>query len=121
LISLLEVRLSYATPLFKGEHVTIRPRPVQRRVTCWGAAISDASFQRYGQLGWPILTFPANQLPEQLKAQIDTYRRVYRVQCHDPARTRAGLTMFTYVAEDADEAHATFERGMARSFGFLHL
>jgi alkanesulfonate monooxygenase SsuD/methylene tetrahydromethanopterin reductase-like flavin-dependent oxidoreductase (luciferase family) len=33
---------------------------------------------------------------------------------------RIGLTMFTYVAEDADEAHATFERGMAHYFGFLH-
>lgn len=28
--------------------------------------------------------------------------------------------MFTYVAEDADAAHATFERGMAHYFGFLH-
>jgi alkanesulfonate monooxygenase SsuD/methylene tetrahydromethanopterin reductase-like flavin-dependent oxidoreductase (luciferase family) len=28
--------------------------------------------------------------------------------------------MFTYVAEDADEAHATFDRGMAHYFGFLH-
>ena len=28
--------------------------------------------------------------------------------------------MFTYVAEDAAEAHATFERGMAHYFGFLH-
>jgi alkanesulfonate monooxygenase SsuD/methylene tetrahydromethanopterin reductase-like flavin-dependent oxidoreductase (luciferase family) len=33
---------------------------------------------------------------------------------------RIGLTMFTYVAEDADEAHTTFERGMAHYFGFLH-
>jgi alkanesulfonate monooxygenase SsuD/methylene tetrahydromethanopterin reductase-like flavin-dependent oxidoreductase (luciferase family) len=33
---------------------------------------------------------------------------------------RIGLTMFTYVAEDADEAHVTFERGMAHYFGFLH-
>jgi alkanesulfonate monooxygenase SsuD/methylene tetrahydromethanopterin reductase-like flavin-dependent oxidoreductase (luciferase family) len=33
---------------------------------------------------------------------------------------RIALTMFTYVAEDADEAHATFEHGMAHYFGFLH-
>ena len=112
--------LTYETPLFKGEHVTIWPRPVQRPIPCWGAAISDGSFLHYGQLGWPILTFPANQPPELLKAQIDTYRRAYREHGHDPARMRIGLTMFTYVAEDADEAHATFEWGMAHYFGFLH-
>jgi alkanesulfonate monooxygenase SsuD/methylene tetrahydromethanopterin reductase-like flavin-dependent oxidoreductase (luciferase family) len=112
--------LTYATPLFKGEHVTLWPRPVQRPIPYWGAAISAASFTRYGQLGWPILTFPANQPPELLKAQIDTYRRVYQECGHDPTRMRIALTMFTYVAEDADEAHATFERGMAHYFGFLH-
>jgi alkanesulfonate monooxygenase SsuD/methylene tetrahydromethanopterin reductase-like flavin-dependent oxidoreductase (luciferase family) len=32
---------------------------------------------------------------------------------------RIGLTMFTYVAEDAGEAQATFKRGMAHYFGFL--
>jgi alkanesulfonate monooxygenase SsuD/methylene tetrahydromethanopterin reductase-like flavin-dependent oxidoreductase (luciferase family) len=112
--------LTYKTPLFTGEHITIWPKPVQRPIPCWGAAISDASFIRYGQMGWPILTFPANQPPELLKGQIDTYRRVYRQGDHDPNRMRVGLTMFTYVAEDAEEAHATFERGMAHYFGFLH-
>jgi len=55
-----------------------------------------------------------------LRTQIDTYRRVYCEHGYDPSRMRIGLTMFTYVAEDADEAHATFERGMAHYFGFLH-
>jgi alkanesulfonate monooxygenase SsuD/methylene tetrahydromethanopterin reductase-like flavin-dependent oxidoreductase (luciferase family) len=112
--------LSFATPLFKGEHVTIWPKPVQHPIPYWGAAISDASFTRYGKLGWPILTFPANQPPELLRGQIDMYRRVYREYGHDPRRMRIALTLFTYVAEDADEAHATFERGMAHYFGFLH-
>ncbi len=112
--------LSYATPLFQGEHAAIWPRPVQRPIPYRGAAISETSFARYGKLGWPILTFPANQPPELLKAQLDTYRRVYCEYGHDPARMRVALTMFTYVAEDADEAHTTFERGMAHYFGFLH-
>jgi alkanesulfonate monooxygenase SsuD/methylene tetrahydromethanopterin reductase-like flavin-dependent oxidoreductase (luciferase family) len=80
--------LTYTTPLFHGEHVTIWPRPVQRPIPYWGAAISEASFTRYGQLGWPILTFPANQPPELLKAQIDIYRRVYCEHGHDPALSR---------------------------------
>jgi alkanesulfonate monooxygenase SsuD/methylene tetrahydromethanopterin reductase-like flavin-dependent oxidoreductase (luciferase family) len=111
---------TYDTPLFKGERITIWPRPVQRPIPCWGAAISDASFIHYGQLGWPILTFPANQPPDLLRTQIDTYRRVYSEHGYDSSRMRIGLTMFTYVAEDATEAHATFERGMAHYFGFLH-
>jgi alkanesulfonate monooxygenase SsuD/methylene tetrahydromethanopterin reductase-like flavin-dependent oxidoreductase (luciferase family) len=111
---------TYDTPLFKGERITIWPRPVQRPIPCWGAAISDASFIHYGQLGWPILTFPANQPPDLLRTQIDTYRRVYCEHGYDSSRMRIGLTMFTYVAEDAAEAHATFECGMAHYFGFLH-
>jgi alkanesulfonate monooxygenase SsuD/methylene tetrahydromethanopterin reductase-like flavin-dependent oxidoreductase (luciferase family) len=79
---------TYAMPLFKGEHVTIWPRPVQRPIPYRGAAISEASFTRYGHLGWPILTFPANQPPELLKAQIGTYRRVCRECGQDPARMR---------------------------------
>ena len=47
---------------------------MQRPIPYWGAAISEAFCTRYGQLGWPILTFPANQPPELLKAQSDTYR-----------------------------------------------
>jgi alkanesulfonate monooxygenase SsuD/methylene tetrahydromethanopterin reductase-like flavin-dependent oxidoreductase (luciferase family) len=112
--------VTYDLPLFRGEHATIWPRPVQCPIPYWGAALSEASFTRYGKLGWPILTFPANQPPELLKAQLDTYRRVYHEHGHDPARRRIGLTLFTYVAEDAAEAHETFERGMAHYFGFLH-
>ena len=112
--------LTYETPLFKGEHVSIWPRPVQHPIPCWGAAISDASFVRYGKLGWPILAFPANQPPELLRAQLDTYRQAYQAHGHDPARMRLGLTMFTYVAADAEEAHETFDHGMAHYFGYLH-
>jgi alkanesulfonate monooxygenase SsuD/methylene tetrahydromethanopterin reductase-like flavin-dependent oxidoreductase (luciferase family) len=111
--------LEYETPLFRGEHASIWPKPVQDPIPCWGASISDASFARYGALGWPILTFPANQTPDALKTQIDTYRRVYREHGHDPARMRIALTMFCYVHEDAAEANQTFERGMAKYFGYL--
>ncbi len=111
--------LEYRTPLFRGRGATIYPRPVQNQIPCWGASISEASFTRYGALGWPILTFPANQKPEVLRAQIDTYRRVYREHGHDPARMRIAMTMFCYLAESADEANETFVRGMERYFGYL--
>jgi len=111
--------LSYSTPLFQGHGASIWPKPVQNPIPCWGASISEASFARYGALGWPILTFPANQKPEVLRSQIDTYRRVYREHGHDPARMRVALTMFCYLAESGAEANETFERGMEKYFGFL--
>jgi alkanesulfonate monooxygenase SsuD/methylene tetrahydromethanopterin reductase-like flavin-dependent oxidoreductase (luciferase family) len=111
--------LDYATPLYRGQRASIWPKPVQNPIPCWGASISEASFARYGALGWPILTFPANQKPEALRAQIDTYRRVYREHGHDPKRMRVGLTMFCYLAESSSEANETFERGMEKYFGFL--
>jgi alkanesulfonate monooxygenase SsuD/methylene tetrahydromethanopterin reductase-like flavin-dependent oxidoreductase (luciferase family) len=111
--------LDYGTALFQGRHASIWPKPVQNPIPCWGASLSEASFARYGALGWPILTFPANQKPEALRAQIDTYRRVYREHGHDPARMRVALTMFCYLDESAAEANETFERGMEKYFGFL--
>ena len=53
------------------------------------------SFSRYGQLGWPILTFPANQDPADFKRQLDIYRAEFRAAGHDPAHMRIGMTMFT--------------------------
>ena len=111
--------VEYETPLYSGQHASIWPKPVQQPIPCWGASISEASFARYGALGWPILTFPANQKPEVLKAQVDTYRRVAKEHGHDPARLRIGMTMFCYLAEDGEEANETFERGMAHYFGYL--
>ncbi len=110
----------YDTPLFKGQQAELWPKPVQRPIRFWGASISEASFSRYGKLGWPILTFPANQPAEELKRQIEVYRQTYRDAGHDPARMRVGLTMFTYVEEDRAEADRVFEEGMRHYFGFLH-
>jgi natural product biosynthesis luciferase-like monooxygenase protein len=111
---------NYDTPRFKGRGAALWPKPVQRPIPYWGASISEASFTRYGKLGWPILTFPANQDPAELRRQIDVYRETYVAAGHDPARMRVGLTMFTYVNEDQEEADQLFEAGMRHYFGFLH-
>lgn len=111
--------LDYATPRFQGRGASIYPKPVQNPIPCWGASISEGSFARYGALGWPIMTFPANQKPEVLRSQIEMYRRTRREHGHDPGSARVGMTMFCYIEEDAALAHETFERGMEKYFGFL--
>jgi alkanesulfonate monooxygenase SsuD/methylene tetrahydromethanopterin reductase-like flavin-dependent oxidoreductase (luciferase family) len=112
--------LSYdADGLWAGEHVTAWPKPVQDPVPMWGAAISEASFERFGRLGWPILAFPSSTPADKLKTQFDLYRKTFTECGHPPENMRIAATMFTYVAEDRQEAHLTFERAMGKYFGHL--
>ena len=111
---------NYDTTHFKGQGATFWPKPIQNPIPFWGASVSESSFARYGKLGWPILTFPANQPPDDFKRQIDIYRREYRAAGHDPARMRIGFTAFTYVHEDGDTANRTFVDAMTHYFGYLH-
>lgn len=104
---------------WKGEQVTAWPKPVQTPIPIWGAAISEASFQRFGKLGWPILTFPSSTLPEKLKSQFDLYRSTFLDHGHPPENLRISASMFTYVSDDADEANQTFERAMGDYFEHL--
>jgi alkanesulfonate monooxygenase SsuD/methylene tetrahydromethanopterin reductase-like flavin-dependent oxidoreductase (luciferase family) len=110
----------YDTPLFHGQDATFWPKPVQRPIPFWGASLSEASFTRYADLCWPILTFPANQDPVNFKRQLDLYRDRYRAAGHDPAKMRIAMTMFAYLEEDHDSANRTFEAAMTHYFGFLH-
>jgi len=105
--------------LWAGERVTAWPKPVQNPVPMWGAAISEASFERFGKLGWPILAFPSSTPAEKLKTQFDLYRKTFTESGHPPENMRIAATMFTYVAEDSREAHLTFERAMRKYFGHL--
>ena len=102
-----------------GEQVTAWPKPVQTPVPMWGAAISEASFGRFGKLGWPILAFPSSTPPGQLKQQFDLYRETYRQHGHPAENIRIAATMFTYVSREAEEGHQVFERAMGKYFGHL--
>src|SRR5947207_1191693 len=110
----------YQTSLFHGSGAVLWPKPVQRPIPFWGASVSEASFSRYGALGWPILTFPANQEPADFKRQVEIYRAQFRAAGHDPARMRIGMTMFTYLEPRSEQANRVFEAGMQHYFGFLH-
>ena len=105
--------------LWRGEQVTAWPKTVQHPIPMWGAAVSEASFTRFGKLGWPILAFPSSTPPEKLKQQFDLYRETYRQHGHPPDNMRIAATMFTYVSRDAEEGHQDFERAMEKYFGHL--
>ncbi len=105
--------------LWQGAGVTAWPKPVQCPMPTWGAALSEASFVRFGQLGWPILSFPSSTAPEKLKRQFDLYRETYLQHGHPVDHMRIAATMFTYVSQSAGEAHETFERAMGKYFAHL--
>lgn len=110
---------TYETDFWRGEHVTTWPKPVQRPIPMWAACISDASFERYGRLGLPILTFPSTIPAEKLLAQIETYRRVYRESGHDEAAIRIGFTAFSYVERSRERGNRLWEAAMEEYFGLL--
>jgi alkanesulfonate monooxygenase SsuD/methylene tetrahydromethanopterin reductase-like flavin-dependent oxidoreductase (luciferase family) len=116
---LTEDDFSYANDFWSGQHVTIWPKPVQRPIPIWAAALSDSSFERYARLGLPILTFPSTIPAEQLQRQIQIYRRAYLQHGHDPANLRIAFTAFTYLEEDGAQADQVFEAAMTRYFGLL--
>src|SRR5215210_4156033 len=117
--ALCESDFSYTTDFWSGEHVTTWPKPVQRPIPMWAACLSDASFERYGRLGLPILTFPSTVEAGKLKSQLDTYRQLYREHGHDETDMRIGFTAFSYVERDRARANAVFETAMQYYFGLL--
>ena len=117
--ALAEDDFSYETDFWRGEHVTTWPKPVQRPIPMWAACISDASFERYGRMGLPILTFPSTIEAATLRAQIETYRRRYREHGHDPAAMRIGFAAFSYVEPSRERANRVFEGAMEQYFGLL--
>ncbi|HIB12480.1 MAG TPA: LLM class flavin-dependent oxidoreductase [Dehalococcoidia bacterium] len=105
--------------IWRGERVTTWPNTVQESIPMWGAAISEASFQRFGKLGWPVLSFPSSTPPEKLKQQFDLYRETYLKEGHPSENMRIAATMFTFVSRNAEEANLIFERAMGKYFGHL--
>lgn len=117
--ALREDNFDYSTSFWGGQNVTVWPKPAQRPIPLWAACISDGSFERYGQLGYPILTFPSTIEPEKLKEQINRYRRAYLQRGHDEAALRIGFTAFTYLEPNRARANAVFEAAMVDYFGLL--
>ena len=105
--------------IWRGEQVTVWPKPVQSPLPMWGAAISEESFLRFGKLGWPILSFPSSTPAEKLKQQFDLYRKTYVEHGHPLENMRIAATMFTFVSRNADEGNLIFERAMGKYFGHL--
>jgi alkanesulfonate monooxygenase SsuD/methylene tetrahydromethanopterin reductase-like flavin-dependent oxidoreductase (luciferase family) len=101
--------------------VTIWPKPAQRPIPLWAACISDASFERYGQLGFPILTFPSTVEAAKLKEQIARYREAFVSRGRDASEMRIGFAAFTYVEPDRARADRVFETAMVDYFGLLDL
>ena len=99
--------------------VTAWPKPVQSPMPMWGAAISEASFVRYGKLGWPILTFPTSTPPEKLKKQFELYRETYLEHGHPPDNMRIAPLMFTYLSRQAEESNEAFDRAMGDYFSYI--
>ena len=114
-----EENFSYTTSFWQGQGVTVWPKPAQQPIPMWAACLSDSSFERYGKLGYPILTFPSTIEAERYKDQVDRYRQAYREHGHDEAALRIGFTAFTYVARDRAAANRSFEAAMVDYFGLL--
>lgn len=117
--ALREDGFSYTTSFWGGQNVTVWPKPAQRRIPLWAACISDSSFERYGQLGYPILTFPSTVEAERLREQIERYRSAYVARGRDESSLRIGFTSFTYIEPDRARADRVFETAMGDYFGLL--
>lgn len=96
-------RLKVRNP--KGDEVAIGtfPRPLQTELPCWvTAAGSPDTFARAGECGANVLTHLLGQSLEDLRRNIECYRRARAAAGHTPASGRVTVMVHTFVGEDTD-------------------
>jgi natural product biosynthesis luciferase-like monooxygenase protein len=95
--------------------VATLPRPLQRELPVWvTSAGNPETWARAGSIGANVLGALVGYEPDDLRAQIDAYRRARADAGHDPAAGRVTLVAHTYVGEDDDQVRARVREPMTR-------
>ena len=108
-------RLSARNP--RGDEVSLGtyPRPVQPELPVWiTAAGSPDTFERAGASGAHILTHLLGQTVEDLRRNIETWRRARAAAGFDPATGRATVMVHTFLGADTDQVRELVREPLKR-------
>ena len=103
-----EATVDFEGQYFRGEGISLEPRPVQQpHPPLWRAAVSPSTFAAAGSRGETILTSPNFTPVSMLKDNFDTYRDALRAGGWDPAAFAYPVMQQTYVGSSAQDAFDT--------------
>ena len=103
-------RLNFAGKHFRFEDVKVRPKPLQRpHPPIWLAALSEASYEKAGRLGFNLLCSPVfgGSLPAA-RDHIARYRESLERHGHDSSTRQVGALVMTFVGESQEMARKRF-------------
>src|SRR5262249_34037050 len=95
---------SYRGRYFQINGIEIFPKPVQRPLPVWVAALSPPTFQLIAEKGLQVITTPTLMPMEQLKEQVVLAAQTLVARGRPPESIDFPLSMVTHVAPTVEEA-----------------
>lgn len=92
---------------FQYSQLDVRPKPVQRPIPIWVAAVTEAPVIRAAKRGLDIMLSDAHS-PERAGELIDLYRRTAEEHGVDHSGVRFGILHYVWVDETTERARETY-------------
>lgn len=110
---------SYRGKYFQIDDVEIFPKPVQKPIPVWVAALSKPTFQLVAERDLQIVTTPTLLPMEDLKKQITAGARTLIAHGKPPEEINFPMSMIVHVAATDEQAIANTEKPMDWQFAKL--
>ncbi|MBM4761804.1 LLM class flavin-dependent oxidoreductase [Bacillus sp. B15-48] len=101
-----EDKVTHAGEMYKFENVSVLPRPTQKKIPTWVAAIQTAeSFKWAGENGHNLMVVPYLADYDKLRDNIQLYKDAYENAGHGKVqKDQIQMALHTYVREDEQQA-----------------
>ena len=97
--------LSFKSPDGKDIQVSIYPRPLQKTLPCWIAALGNPeTYEKAGELGIGILTNLIGQDIKQLEKGIKIYSSSLKNNGHSKNKFKVSVLLHTFIGNKKEEA-----------------
>jgi natural product biosynthesis luciferase-like monooxygenase protein len=102
---------SYSGQHYQFEDLTLHPKPVQKNIPIWVAAVSPESFDNAAEKGYKILAAPQITPLDKVKADHDRYRSGLEKWGHPTDDIEIPMQRVTYIGENEREAKESPREG----------
>ncbi|WP_203555286.1 LLM class flavin-dependent oxidoreductase [Bacillus sp. B15-48] len=101
-----EDKVTHSGEIYKFENVSVLPRPTQKKIPTWVAAIqTPESFEWAGENGHNLMVVPYLADYDKLRANIKAYKEAYEKAGHGKVqKDQIQMAVHTLVCEDEEEA-----------------
>jgi natural product biosynthesis luciferase-like monooxygenase protein len=101
-----EDKVTHKGEIYQFENVSVVPRPTQKKIPTWVAAIQTSeSFEWAGENGHNLMAVPYLADYDKLRANIQLYKEAYEKAGHGQVqKDQIQMALHTYVCEDEQQA-----------------